>query len=464
MMVASNGKLYGTCAEGGTNGFGTIFEYVTGTNTLTVLRQLNAADGTTPVADMMQASDGNLYGTLSESGSFASGSIYRIAPATGVFTRVGDFDADSGTGPSGDMAEISGTLYGTTSQGGLNSNGTVFSFVIATGVITDVHDMATAEGASSEAGLLLGSDGKLYGACASGGSASLLGTVFRYDPVAATATALRTLTLSDGFYPRDGVVKETVPAAGSIQIAAKVMLDGPYNSGTLLMNDALRSLVDFPLTEPYTTLGFSQAGGGGGETTTAPVLAVSGNNAIVDWVRLELRSSSDNTSILATKQCLVQRDGDVVATDGVSPVTINIAPGNYYVAVRHRNHLSAMTAATVALSASPVTVDFTLTSTATFGTNARKLVGSVNLLWAGNTVRDTPAPWLLKYTGGSNDRDPILAAIGGVVPTNTVTGYRVEDVTLDGVTKYTGGSNDRDPILANIGGVVPTTTRADQLP
>jgi hypothetical protein len=70
----------------------------------------------------------------------------------------------------------------------------------------------------------------------------------------------------------------------------------------------------------------------------------------------------------------------------------------------------------------------------------------------------------LAYTNQNNDRDPILSAIGGVVPTASISGYRQEDVTMDGNVKYTGGSNDRDPILANIGGIIPTNIRLEQLP
>ncbi|MBK7619934.1 MAG: hypothetical protein IPJ10_16295 [Flavobacteriales bacterium] len=55
-------------------------------------------------------------------------------------------------------------------------------------------------------------------------------------------------------------------------------------------------------------------------------------------------------------------------------------------------------------------------------------------------------------------------AIGGVVPTHTVSAYAQEDVNLDGEVKYTGARNDRDIILQNIGGVVPTNTRTEQLP
>jgi hypothetical protein len=87
-------------------------------------------------------------------------------------------------------------------------------------------------------------------------------------------------------------------------------------------------------------------------------------------------------------------------------------------------------------------------------------VGSAWTSWAGNTAPNNQ----LKYTGASNDRDPILVAIGGSTPTNTLSGYRAEDCNLDGVVKYTGASNDRDIILLNIGGSSPTATRTEQLP
>jgi hypothetical protein len=68
------------------------------------------------------------------------------------------------------------------------------------------------------------------------------------------------------------------------------------------------------------------------------------------------------------------------------------------------------------------------------------------------------------YTGGSNDRDPVLVTIGSTVATNTVQGYSRSDVNMDGWSIYTGSSNDRDLILQSIGGTVPTTVRQGQLP
>jgi hypothetical protein len=225
------------------------------------------------------------------------------------------------------------------------------------------------------------------------------------------------------------------------------------------MHDSLRVKGLIPLTEPYSGLGFTQVAGGG-EGIAASVLAASGANAIVDWVLLELRSASDSASTVATRCALLQRDGDIVATDGLSPVSFVTGAGSYFIAVRHRNHLGVMTAMPMSLSSSPVAVDLTSSGTIVHGIQARKSLGGMQVLWAGNAVLDGR----IKYTGTGNDRDVILSAIGGVVPTSTVTGYLSCDVTMDGKVKYTGTGNDRDPILQNIGGVVPTNTRAEQLP
>lgn len=229
------------------------------------------------------------------------------------------------------------------------------------------------------------------------------------------------------------------------------------------MHDSLRVKGLIPLIEPYTALGYAFVGGGS-ETTTAGVLAASGNNAIVDWVVVELRSSASNTTVVASKAGLLQRDGDIVGVDGTSPLSFNQPSGSYYVVVRHRNHLGVMTNGTVALSGALVTVDLTASGTVTYGTDARKTAGATMLLWAGNTFKDVPPPSKLLYTNADNDRDPILLAIGGVVPTNSIPGYLLTDTNLDGKVKYTGAANDRDVILVNIGGVVPTGSRVEQLP
>ncbi|MBK6408419.1 MAG: PKD domain-containing protein [Flavobacteriales bacterium] len=253
-----------------------------------------------------------------------------------------------------------------------------------------------------------------------------------------------------------------VPPA-AVQVAARGFLDGPYNATTGVMNDALRGLGAFPLAEPYTALGYAHTGGGGGETILPAVLAVSGNNAIVDWVVLELRDANTNSTVLASRSALLQRDGDVVDVDGTSAVSFGLPPANYFMALLHRNHLGVMTASSVALGAAAVSVDFTSNATTTYGTDARRSVTGAfpaELLWSGDVNFDHS----LKYVGTGNDRDLILSSIGSSIPTNTITGYHMEDVNMDGVVKYVGSANDRDPILFAIGGTVPTDTRPEQLP
>lgn len=116
------------------------------------------------------------------------------------------------------------------------------------------------------------------------------------------------------------------------------------------MNDTFRTLKLLPTAEPYSALQrFAHVGG---ERVNPGVFAVNGNNAIVDWVLVELRNATDATCILATRAALVQRDGDVVDMDGVSPVMfVGQNPGSYYVVVGHRNHLRVMTASPVTINA-----------------------------------------------------------------------------------------------------------------
>ena len=254
-----------------------------------------------------------------------------------------------------------------------------------------------------------------------------------------------------------GVLQYACPRWGSL--ALRAMLQGPYDLGSGLMDDDLRLAGLVPTSEPYTALGFERAGSSG-EIAQSGVLGIAGPDAIVDWVLVELRSALDPSVIKHTLAAFIQRDGDIVGADGSWPLQIPVTEPSCYVALRHRNHFGAMTSTPVLFDSDPVAIDLTATSQVCFGTNARVSAGGVLLLWAGNTILDPD----LKYVGSMNDRDPILFAIGGIVPTSVSTGYSMNDTNLDGLIKYTGNSNDRDIILWNIGGTVPTAVRHEQLP
>lgn len=246
-----------------------------------------------------------------------------------------------------------------------------------------------------------------------------------------------------------------------LQLNVHAVLEGPYDPATGLMDDALRELVDFPLADPFPALGYVHTGTGNAGTVEPAVLAVTGSDAIVDWVLVELRDANTPATVVASRSALLQRDGDVVDVDGVSPLGFELPEDDHHVALRHRNHLGVMTAAPVALTVAPVSID--LSSVATHGTDARKNIAGafpIDALWAGDVSFDRS----VVYTGAGNDRDLILQAIGGTVATNIVAGYRMADVNLDGIVKYAGSGNDRDIILQNIGGSVATNTKEEQLP
>jgi hypothetical protein len=252
---------------------------------------------------------------------------------------------------------------------------------------------------------------------------------------------------------------DIVKAPSKVRLDLKVMLEGPFDANSGLMRDDLRTAGLLPLAQPYSGL-FTHVGEGGTETIQPAVLAVTGNDAIVDWIFVELRDTSNPSLVLDTRAALLQRDGDVVDIDGISPLRVLAPIGSYHVAVRHRNHLGAMTNTPVFLDRAVNSIDFRAASTATWGSDARFQSGTTMLLWSGNTVVDNS----VKYTGTQNDRDPILVNVGSTTPNNSVPGYHRDDTNMDGVVKYTGSGNDRDGILVNVGSTTPNNQRIEQLP
>jgi hypothetical protein len=243
------------------------------------------------------------------------------------------------------------------------------------------------------------------------------------------------------------------------RVNLKLHLGGAYNGSNSEMTTLLRSQPGFPLTEPYTALGFTHVNGGGGESIPASLLS----STIVDWVLLELRSSTN--TVLATKSCILYANGQVLAADGGEVAFPGVYTGFYKLAVRHRNHLGVV-ATGLWMNGSMVNVDLRQGSTSVFGANARRYIqpswsSPFYSLWPGDATGDG----VVKYVGAGNDRDAILIAVGGGTPSNTVSNvYDRRDVNLDGSIKYTGVNNDRDVILQTIGGTTPTATRTQQMP
>lgn len=238
--------------------------------------------------------------------------------------------------------------------------------------------------------------------------------------------------------------------ADSIKLQVKALLQGAYNDTDKLMHDDLRSKQLLPHIQPYAAAPtFYQ----GQEQITDYLLATSGQDAPVDWVLIELRDARDMTVIKYRFAALLQRDGDVIAVDGKTDLLLtNIAVGPYYVVLKHRNHLGVMSAQAINLNAASTLIDFTQASTATYGQEARLIVGNTALLWAGNANDDDK----VIVSGPMNDISEILTTILvnsdniGISTNYRLTGYYKTDINLDGLTIFAGAANDIDVLLGNI--------------
>ena len=176
LVQAANGNLYATTTFGGANDQGSIFQ-ITPAGALTTLYSFKGIDGIQPYGTLVQASDGNLFGTTQYQGSSTGdGTIFKVTPA-GVLTMLHRFDGTDGAYPNGGLVQAAnGDLYGTASSGGAYDWGTVFKITPA-GALTTLYSFCASidlgycdDGQKPEAGLLKASDGNLYGITILGGA------------------------------------------------------------------------------------------------------------------------------------------------------------------------------------------------------------------------------------------------------------------------------------------------------
>ena len=193
VIQASDGNLYGTTPGNGADvnkSFGAVFKVtLSGQETLLYTFQGGAAsDGQLPQAGLIQGGDGNFYGTTTEGGVGVSGTVFKLTPA-GVETVLNNFNAGGATSVNGYSPVASliqasdGNLYGINNLGGANNNdGTVFQ-VTPQGVTTLVYAFGAdgGDGANSQANLIQASDGNFYGTTHSGGAHGY-GTIFKITP------------------------------------------------------------------------------------------------------------------------------------------------------------------------------------------------------------------------------------------------------------------------------------------
>ena len=178
--LGSNGLIYGTTtgvSYVGTDPVlrGTLFRVATDGNNLVKLHDCEQATGTTPSGGMVQATDGNFYGTMYAGGSGGKGCVFRLTP-DGGYTVIHHFTGLAN--PLGDLMQATdGFLYGTAQFGGASGLGGVFRISLA-GAYTQLHNFNGNNGTRPQAGLTQASDGNLYGTAYEGGAGGK-GTIFR---------------------------------------------------------------------------------------------------------------------------------------------------------------------------------------------------------------------------------------------------------------------------------------------
>src|ERR1039458_3147774 len=200
LVQGSDGNFYGTTENGGaTNydaqtynfGYGTVFKISTNGVQTSLYSFTGGTDGANPSAGLVQGSDGYLYGTTAQAGTNGGGTVFKIS-TNGALTSLYSFallwDTNGlfmgSAGPATALVQGSdGNFYGTTSSGGVYMNqygdgyGTVFK-ITTNGMLTSLYSFGSVQdtngvpldGRNPSAGLVQGSDGNFYGTTAQVGT------------------------------------------------------------------------------------------------------------------------------------------------------------------------------------------------------------------------------------------------------------------------------------------------------
>jgi uncharacterized repeat protein (TIGR03803 family) len=334
LIQATDGNFYGTTVQGGANSSvcggcgGTIFK-MTPSGTLTSLysfscsntgTQIICPDGAAPETGLIQATDGNFYGTTLDGGANSSGcsgcggTIFKITP-TGALTTLYGFCAQSdcgdGSNPHAGLVQATdGNFYGTTNIGGAYStctdgcgDGTVFE-ITPSGTLTTLHSFSGPDGTLPGAGVVQDTDGNLYGTTSAGGVNFTAtngggGTVFSLD--VALGPFVKTL-------PTSG------PALGAVMILGTALTGATsvsFNGTAATFTVASASLITTTVPLGATTGPVTVITPNGTLTSNVPFTLTTGNTPSTTTLASSLNPSTFNQSVTFT--------ATVAGADGGTP-------------------------------------------------------------------------------------------------------------------------------------------------
>jgi uncharacterized repeat protein (TIGR03803 family) len=175
LVQATDGNFYGTTHYGGTSSNGSVFRITPDGKKFTVIYNFDTTHGQAPYAPLIQGADGNFYGTTISGGSAGGGVVFKLTPARKITVLYNFIQGDTPSVPIGGLVQATdGYLYGTTgqgnSQGGTTSNGTVFRMKAIPSTPSYLHDFDQyPTGSDPQDTLLQHTNGILYGDTITGG-------------------------------------------------------------------------------------------------------------------------------------------------------------------------------------------------------------------------------------------------------------------------------------------------------
>ncbi len=233
LMRAADGTLYGTTATGGQFGRGTIFRMPPAGGMVVLHDFAGGTDGWWPQAPLIQAADGNFYGTTNSGGSAGRGTVFRMTPGWVVTVMHAFVGGHDGASPDAALVQATdGNFYGTTDRGGgMCDCGTIFKMTPG-GVLTVLYQFGSRsfDGYSPRAAMIQATDGNFYGTTYSSdiGATSLEGTIFRMTPAGDVAILHQFAWQTEG-----GGLSAPLIQSLDGYFYGTTEFGGPYNSGTV---------------------------------------------------------------------------------------------------------------------------------------------------------------------------------------------------------------------------------------
>jgi uncharacterized repeat protein (TIGR03803 family) len=288
LVLAPNGSFYGITNTGGAYGFGTVFK-ITPAGKLTTLHSFNQTDGAYPETGLILATNGNLYGTTNSGGAYGTGAAFEITPS-GTFSPLYSLCdngalCENGDSPNGLMQAADGNFYGTAYDGGgsftvnecdpYSGGGSAFQLTPSGTFTLLVSEFCQPNGFYPNSPLVQAANGNLYGTTAAGGDGSNTGSGTFYE-----------MTTTGSPISWYGFCLQTGCPDGSTPQALILATDGNFYGTTYSggANSALGTIFEITPTGQLTTLHtFANTGTGGVNPVGALLLDTSGTFYGTTW-------------------------------------------------------------------------------------------------------------------------------------------------------------------------------------